>query len=163
MGKGKYQDIEIRGVVYPDANAAAAAHGVTPDAVRIAVRRGTLHRVGTGAAGVEPMRVRVGGIVFDCAASAAAHFGVTTHAIYQAITRGRTEEFGRPPRNARNRSKPIQIGTLSFPSMCDADRALGFAPGYISQVNRRGYKRGRERILAAALQYVTRGKHQEAV
>ena len=39
MGQRKYRDIEIHGVVYPDANAAAAALGVTAGQVRMAVRR----------------------------------------------------------------------------------------------------------------------------
>ena len=44
MGRRIYRDIEIRGVVYPDAGSAAAAHGVSAQAVRVAVRKGTQHR-----------------------------------------------------------------------------------------------------------------------
>jgi len=47
MGKRVYQNIEIRGVVYPDVNAAAAALGVTAGQVRMAVRKDRLDGLGT--------------------------------------------------------------------------------------------------------------------
>jgi len=152
-GRGKpiYSNIEIRGVVYPDARAAAAALGVSPDAVRIAVRKGTRHRIGTGAVGVEPMPVCLAGQRFENVRAAAAHFGVTRHAIYQAISSGRAQDFGKPPRHARLKSKPVTIGNLAFPSMAAADRVLGFGQGYISRALRRGSKAGLQRIWAAAM------------
>lgn len=161
MGQRKYQDIEIRGVVYPDVNAAAKALGVSAEAVRIAIRKGTQHRIGTGAVGVEPMRVSIGGQTFENATAAAAHFGVTRHAIYQAINAGRAQGFGKPPRHARLLSKPITIGNIKFSSMDEAGRVLGFGQGYISQVIRRGSKRGHERILAAAMKYAAQGNQME--
>lgn len=156
MGRRIYRDIEIRGVVYPDAGSAAAAHGVSAQAVRVAVRKGTQHRVGTGAVGIEPMPVCLGGRRFVHAAAAARHFGVTRHAIYQAIASGRAQEFGGPPRHARLRSKPVTIGHLSFASMDEACRALGFRRGYVSQVLRRRSKTGLQIVLAAAMREARR-------
>ncbi len=151
MGKRKYQDIEIRGVVYADTNAAAKALGVTSETVRTAIRKGTQHRIGTGATGVEPMPVCLAGLHFEDARAAAVHFGVTRHAVYQAIVSGRAQDFGKRPRYAYPSSKPITIGALSFPSMDEASRVLGFRQGYISLAMRRGSKAGLQRILAAAM------------
>ena len=156
MGKRIYTDICVRGEVFPDANAVAERFGVTPDAVRIAVRRGTAHRIGTGAVGVEPMPVRVAGRDFPTAQAAARHFGVTSHAVYQAIQEGRADEFRQRYRNPGHRARPFSIGGLSWPSMLAADRALGFKEGYIANVMKRGSKRGHERILAAAMAYATK-------
>lgn len=159
MGNRIYQDIEIRGVVYPDADAAAAAFGVTADAVRMACRRGTQHRIGTGAVGVEPMRVRIAGRDFETAKAAAAHFGVHTSAVYAAIRDGDPDRVARPAVYNPWKSRRFSIGGLTFPSMSAASRALGFTDEYIAQVMRRGSERGRERILAAAMAYVAQGKH----
>lgn len=42
----RYRNIAVRGVVYADANAAAAALGVTAHSVRAAIREGRLQRLG---------------------------------------------------------------------------------------------------------------------
>ncbi len=151
MGKRIYLDIEVRGVVYANANAAGLALGVSAEAVRIAIRNGTQHRIGTGAVGVEPMPVCLGGLNFENAGLAAEHFGVTKHAVYQAISAGRAQDFGKPPRHARLRSKPVTIGNLTFPSMDEAGRVLGFGQGFISQAMRQKSKAGLQKILAAAM------------
>ncbi|WP_286905720.1 hypothetical protein [Roseovarius sp.] len=156
MGRQVYRGIEIRGVVYPDANAAAAALGVSANAVRLAVRKGSQHRIGTGAVGVEPMPICLAGTHFENAEAAAEHFGVTRHAVYQAIASGRAQEFGKPARHARLKSRPIALGNLSFSSMDEACRVLGFERGYISQVKRRGSKVGMQRVLAAAMREARR-------
>lgn len=153
MGMLRYRDIEIDGVVYPDAAAAAAARGVTPETVRIAVRRGTQHRVGAGVTGFEPMPVRVRGAVFDDAAAVAAHFGVTKGAVYSALSRGRIDRLGlRGPRPG----KSFAVCGLRFVSLRAADAALGFRPGYISLALRRKSRPSQERILSAAMIYAAR-------
>lgn len=205
MGKRVYQNIEIRGVVYPDANAAAAALGVTagqvrmavrkdrldglgtrpaqrpvtirgvtypnfsaagkalgvnPNTVRAAYRNGTLHRVGTGRVGPEPMRVRIAGKDFEDVNAAAAHFGVQPGTVYSAICDGDPDRVARPAVYNPWKSKPFTIGGLTFPSMRAASRALGFKDEeFIAKAVKRGSRRGRERILAAAMTYVAQGKH----
>ncbi len=143
--------IEIRGVKYADLRSAGAAHGVSPETVRHAVRNGTLHRVGTGHGGVEPMPVRIGGKDFPSAAAAAKHFKVTKSAIYTSISRGCEDRFGTAPRRVLNNAKPFEIGGMFFVSMREADRALGFKPGFISHALRYKSKEGRQRILSAAM------------
>lgn len=151
MGKRRYSDINVRGAVYADANAAAEALGVTPDAVRIAVRKGTTHRIGTGAVGREPMPVQINGKDFASAREAAAHFGIKPGAVYRAINEGRSQGFLQLLRQSHATWKPITIGTLSFSSMEEANRVLGFRQGYISQAIRRGSKAAMQRILGAAM------------
>lgn len=51
MGKRRYSDINVRGTVHTHANAAAEALGVTWDAVRFAMRKGTEHRRAQSAGG----------------------------------------------------------------------------------------------------------------
>lgn len=151
MGKRLYTDINVRGTVYADANTAAEALGVTPDAVRIAVRKGTTHRIGTGAVGREPMPVQINGKDFASAQEAAAYFGGTPGGVYRAINDGRAQAFKQPLRYNGATSKPVTIGTLSFSSMEEASRVLGFGQGYISQAIRRGSKAAMQRILGAAM------------
>lgn len=162
MGARIYQNIEIRGVVYPDIKAAATALGVHPNTVRVAYRTGALHRVGTGCFGPKPMRVQIAGKIYDDVRSAAAHLGVKPSAIYSAISDGDPDRVARPAAYSPWKSKPFSIGALTFPSMRAASRALGFEnEEYIAQVVRRGSCKGRERILAAAMAYVARCKSGE--
>ncbi len=157
MGVRKYRDIRVRGVVYPDVESAAAALNVGPETVRYAIRAGTLHRLGTGRVGPEPMPVRISGRNFKSVAAAAAHFDVGVWVIYRALETGDPDRFLRPRRCNPWKSKPFTIGDLSFPSMRAASRALGFSPNYISVVCSRGSKRGYERILAAAMAHQSQG------
>lgn len=138
MGRRIYENINIR--------------GVTAEAVHIALRKGTQHRIGTGAVGVEPMSIFLSGMHFNNIHDAAAHFGVTRTAVYQAISRGRAQGFRKLPRHSRSNSKPITIGNLRFSSMDEACRVLGFNSGFISLTMRRRSKTGLQRILAAAMQ-----------
>jgi len=151
MGKRIYRDFEVRGVVYPDANVAAAALGVTPEAVRIALRKGTAHRLGTGAVGAEPLPVRIRGRVFPSTNAAAAHLGVTPNAIQKALSEGREDQVGLPQRYNGAVSKPVTIGVQTYPSMASASRALGFSAGYVSQALRRQSTVAMQGILAAAM------------
>lgn len=160
MGKRLYRDIEIRGTVYPTVQDAADAFGVTPRAVTMAIRKGTTHRIGTGAVGPEPLPVRIRGRVYPDAGAAAKALGLTRHAIHLAIAEGREERVGLPPGHNGARAKPVRVGGLDFPSMAAASRALGFRSEYLSHVMTRGSKRGRERILAAAMAYAARNPGQ---
>lgn len=152
MGARKYGPIEIRGEVFPDVNAAAQRFGVTPDTVRIAARNGTLHRVGTGAVGKEPMRVLIRGVLYPDAHAAAKALRVTTQAVWKAIHEGREDALGLGPRCPRpHRSRPFAIGGLSWPSMAQASVDLGFCPSYVAHSLKSGRKAALERIVAAAM------------
>lgn len=158
-----YRDIEIRGRVYPDANAAAAALGVTADAVRMAARRGTLHRCGTGASHPEPMPVRIRGVVYPDARTAAAALGVTPTAVWAALAAGNPDRVGLPNPPPNWRARPFTVGGLRFASMRAAALALGFSdPGYVARAMKRNSRRGRERILAAAMAYRARLEREAA-
>lgn len=157
MGARIYQSIEIRGVTYPDLNAAADALGVHPNTVRAARRNGRLHRVGTGRVGTEPLPVRIAGQEFESAQAAAAHFGVAVGTVYSAVCDGDPDRIVRPKRYNPWKSQPFSIGGLTFPSMREASRALGFkSEEYIAKAIKRGSRRGQERILAAAMAYAAR-------
>lgn len=160
MGAIRYRDIEVRGEVFPTVRAVAERFGVSGEAVRIAVRRGTQHRIGTGATGVEPMPVLICGIRFASARDAAAHYGVTPHAVYHAISDGDPDRIARPnfvwTEENNPKGRPFKVGGLSFPSMAAADRALGFGQGYVSRAVKTGSKVKWQRIVAAAMREVAR-------
>lgn len=149
--KKKYQNLEIRGMYYRDADEAAAALGVQAQAIRSAARRGTLHRVGLGEKGKEPMRVCIRGEVFPDARSAAKRFGVTVDAVWTAIWLGNPDRVGRK-RNAAG--KPVNLWGLEFPTMADASRALGFSSGYVSLAMRRKSRAMMERIAGEAMRVI---------
>lgn len=152
------QSVTIRGVTYDSPKAAAAEFGLHPNTVRTARRNGTLERVGTGRTGVEPMRVRIDGQDFDDVHAAAAHFGVAVMTVYAAIADGDPDRIARPPSYNPWKSRPFEVGGITFPSMRDASRKLGFKnPEYIAKAIKQKSKRGRERILAAAMRYAARG------
>lgn len=155
IGTGHKQiPVTIRGVSYPNFSAAGLALGVHGNTVRAAYYKGTLHRVGTGRVGVEPMRVRIAGKDFKNVAAAAKHFGVERGTVYSAISDGDPDRIARPQAYNPWRSKPFKIGDLTFPSMSAASRALGFkSDNYIALVMLRGSRKGREKILAAAMSY----------
>lgn len=150
--------VTIRGVTYPSGGAAARALGVSSAAVRQARMRGTLDRVGLGLVGVEPMPVLILGRRFENADAAAAHYGVTNKAVYAAIAAGDPDRIGKPRRRGKPpTTQPFEIGGLRFASTREASTALGFRnPNFIGQVLRRGSKRGRERVLAAAMAHAAK-------
>lgn len=150
--KKKYQNIEIRGVYYRDADEAAAAHGVQAQAIRSAARRGTLHRVGLGAKGKEPMRVCIRGEVFQDAKSAAKHFGVTPDAVRNAIWLGDPDRVGRKRRVA---GKPVSLWGLRFQTMSEASRALGLSRGYVSLALRRKSPAMLERVAGEVMRLIS--------
>ena len=146
--------VTIRGVTYDTIRSAAAALGVHPSTIHTAARNGTLHRVGTGAMGPEPMRVLIGGQVFPSARAAAAYFGCSVGSIWSALADGDPDRIAGPEARGGWKAKPFSIGSLSFSSMRAASRALGFdSPEFIAKAIKRGSKRGRERILEAAMKY----------
>lgn len=148
--------VEIRGVVYPGPKAAAQALGLHPETVRTAIRKGTLHRCGTGRVGPEPMPVRIAGRTFADARAAAAHHGVAPATVWAAVCDADPDRIARAPRWKPWRARPFTIGGITFPSMLEAERALGLTAGYIRTSIKRGSKRGYERIVAAAMAYAAR-------
>ncbi|EPX82080.1 hypothetical protein [Salipiger mucosus] len=156
MGAVRYRNLKIRGVVYPTATDAAKALGVSADAVRIAARKGTLHRVGTGRVGVEPMPVRIRGLDFPNAKAAAVHFGVTVHAVHYAISAGDPDRIGRRSKPPQARARPITLYGVNFPSHAEASRQLGFQSEYVARALKRNTPEGHERIRTAMMAYVAR-------
>lgn len=148
-----HTNLVIRGVVYRDADHAAAELKVHPVTVRAHARAGTLHRCGAGVSGVEPTPVCVRGLDFVSAEAAAAHFGVHIQVVYRRLVDGRPDDIGLPNNRGQHIAKPVVIGPVSFRSMRDADRALGFGKDYVQKAFRRNSKSMLERVLAAAMQY----------
>lgn len=139
MGKRKYTNLDVRGVVYPDVAAAAKALGVQQQTVHRAAREGRLHRLGLGRVGKECMPVRLNGRVYRDAHAAAADLGVGVSAVYQALHRG-YETVGQRRRGGAG-SRPIVIAGRRFASLAELDRAIGRSPGYTSnaiKLNRAG-------------------------
>lgn len=154
----KYVDLEIRGAIYANAQAAAERFGVDAQTVRKAARAGTLHRVGLGRCGKEPMRVRVGDRTFENAREAAAELGCTPSAVWGAVWHGDPDRLLRPRGRPGANAQTVEIGPLSFPSMAAASRALGFSHGYVSLAFRRGSRGMQERLLAAAMRLEAEGR-----
>ena len=153
MTARRHTNLTIRGVTYRDADHAAAELKVHPVTVRAHARAGTLHRCGAGASGVEPTPVRVRGVDFESAEAAAAHFGVHIQVVYRRLAKGRPDDIGLPNERGQHLAKPVVIGPVSFRSMRDADRALGFGRDYVQKAFRRNSQSMLERILAAAMRY----------
>jgi hypothetical protein len=152
MGSRLYRDLVIRGVCYATAQEAAAALGVQAQTVRVAARAGRLDGVGLGEHWPKPMPVRIRGLDFATAREAAAYFGLSVHSIHVALARGSMDSVGLPRRpHGGARRKPVAIGPLRFASHAEAGRALGFSPGYVSHVRRRGSVAGMQRLMAAAM------------
>ncbi len=152
-----FRPVTIRGVTYANFSEAARALGVNPNTVRVAYYNDTLHRVGTGRTGPEPMRVKIAGQVFNSAHDAARHFGCCPSTIWSALADGDPDRVARPQRYNPWKSKPFKIGTLSFPSMRAASRALGFKDEeFIAKAVKRKSKRGQERIMVAAMHYAAK-------
>ncbi len=144
--------VEIRGQVFDTVAAAAKANGVHPNAVYIARRKGTLHRVGTGRVGAEPLPVRIGGVTYASASEAAGALGIPRATIFAAVADGDPDRVIQPRRYNPSRSMQLSIGSLTFPSRRAAARALGFDnEDYVQKAIASGSKRSWERILAAAM------------
>lgn len=144
MGKRKYVDLDIRGTVYPTVQAAAAALRVRPDTIRLAARKGTLHRVGLGAVGSEPMPIRIRGQLHDNARAAAEALGVGRSAIYQALACGRLDEVGLPRRQVPWNAQAVEVDGVAYPSLAAASRAMGHGEAYLSKLRRKGGRRAKE-------------------
>jgi len=151
MGLRKYWEITIRGVTYPDVNAAAKAFGIGADAIRQAARAGRLDRVGMPK-GCEPMPVRIRGKDYADAKAAARALGVTPNAVYQAIVQGREDRLGLPRGPVRNRGRRFEIGGMSWPSEAEACRQLGLCVNYIYLARRRGSVAMQQMIMQRAMQ-----------
>lgn len=149
MGRRKYGAIMIRGVTYPDVNAAAQAFGVGADAIRLAARTGRLDFVGLPRGGV-PMRIRIRGVDYQDARHAARALGVTVGAVYQALSCDRLDRLGLP-RGGRTRAKSFELFGMRWPSLSAASVDLGFCSSYISLAQRRHSTAMLENIRTAAM------------
>lgn len=150
MTRRVHKNITIRGVTYADTAEAAAALGVKRSTVSTAIGKGVLDNVGTGQGrGEPPMPVHVRGKTYPSAKAAAKALRLTETSIYRAINQGREDTVGLPRRNANARKVPVTIGPLTFPSIREAERQLGFGRGYIDQAMRKHAPRASQRILAA--------------
>lgn len=166
--------ITIRGTAYPDADAVAAAFGISRQAVHNAIRRGRGDYIGIPAhltrkrTGAEPLPVRVRGMVFPSAADAAKHFGVSVITVRVAILEGRedyvgqgksrkhsTGNKGRIPANA----KPVQIGPYSWTSTRLCATALGIGSSSLRAHLRAGDAAW---LLARAMEHCARQEGHKA-
>lgn len=97
MGAPLYTDIEIRGVVYPDARAAAARFGVTPHAVWQAVARGREDRLGLPPqhAPTRTCPIRIGPLDFPSRRAAERALGLSYGTIRNARRRGSARTWQR--------------------------------------------------------------------
>tara|TARA_Y100001951_G_C11272329_1_gene259590 strand:- start:914 stop:1438 length:525 start_codon:yes stop_codon:yes gene_type:complete len=159
-GRRKYTDLVVGDRTYPTPQAVAAAFGVSAQAVRIAARKGTLHRVGTGRPGVEPMPVLIRGQRFENSRQAAAHLGVTLSAVHTAMMRGTLDTLGLPQRYNGGNSKSVTLAGMCFASMVEADRVLGFKRNYVSLALRRKSPSAMQAILGAVMREQNRREQQ---
>ena len=151
MGKRLHRDIEIRGVIYATANAAAKALGVQPSTVIRAIGCGRLDTLGTGIGGWAPLPVRIRGTVYPSQRHAAEALGVTQPAISYALKEGREDQVGLPPPPPPlNNAKSVTIGSHKFRSMRAASMALGLEQSAVSRAMR-GEGFMREKVMAAAM------------
>lgn len=144
--------VQIGDVKYPSRKEAAAALGVSRTTLRLAIKRGSLDRLVAGERGVQPMPVRIRGVDYASPKAAAAAFGINVQQVYRRIDSGRADEIGLPNRRGQYLARPITIGDVRFASISEADRALGFRPGYVKSWLERGSRKTGERILRAVMQ-----------
>ena len=161
MGKRRHRAVEIRGVVYPDANVAAAVVGVQPQTVICAIRNGTLDDCGLGKVGAKPMPIRIRGVDYPNARAAAQALGVSPGAVYMGLRRGTIDNVGLGsgcgPKPIPLR--PVTLGAIHFPSVRAAARALGLKSNYLSRALNGNSRVMRERVYAAAMAYAAQGRH----
>lgn len=148
MGARKWRNLLIRGVVYPTAGDAAAALGISSDAVLIAARAGqeALDRCGLRLHHPRPLPVRVGGVVYPDARSAAAALNVRLGTLRSAILAGDPDRVLRDWPPCMVRARPVRVAGLSFPSHSALDRWLGCRPGYSAAVMKKGGEVARSRL-----------------
>lgn len=151
MRSRRGHEVTVRGVTYPSHSAAARALGVSAQALHSAVSRGSLHRIGSGRCGKEPMAVRIRGVVYANAAAAAKALGVTRKAIYQALFVGDPDRVGVRKHVPSAHAKPVQIGPLSWPNRTAAARDLRCAMKTIALAATGGPSPARERLIARAM------------
>lgn len=97
------------------------------------------------------MRVAIGPKQYDSVFDAWLDHDVTIGHIYCMISRGRADMIGtgrggKGDPSAIN-AKSFRIGSVTYPSMADASRALGKRDRYIQDVMRRKTKKGMKRLL----------------
>lgn len=159
----KHTDICIRGQVFPTIRAAAAHHGVTYQAVKWAMLKGKLDRVGLGLGRpAAPMRVRIRDMTFETVEEAARHLSLKPNTIRTAIWRGEGDRLGLP-RAFRGPVKPCTIHGITWPSRTAACRALGLSHGFLWHVEHGGGRASRETLLGRVLAFKARQEAEATV
>lgn len=138
MSRFRPSPVTIRGVEYPSTDAAAAAFGVTRDAINKARKSGRLDFVGIHPSrtrnqhGRPPLPVRIRGKVYPSAADAAKRLGVTVQTINTMIAAGREDFIGLGTKRGHRRrvttipgnAREVRLGQYVWPSVCAAAREL---------------------------------------
>ena len=105
------------------------------------------------------MSVKVGPLVFETVAKCAEHYGVTTSTVYAALHRGTIDNLGSGRGNRTSHlkcgcnRKPVNFGRLSFASLSEASRALGYSSNYVSFVLRKGLPEARASLARRVAEY----------
>lgn len=138
--------ITVRGVTYPDPDAAAAALGVSRSAVLDYLRDGKLDLLGLRAASIQnladlcPFTVR--GQEFASFAACADHFGISEKAVKNAVRNGRAEVIGIPAHKTRKRHGPdpmeVRIRGRVFANVNAAAKHFKVTPETIRSAIQRG-------------------------
>lgn len=97
------------------------------------------------------MKVGIRDDIYDSVFDAWLEHDVSIGHIYCMISRGRADMIGtgrggKGDPSAIN-AKSFRIGSVTYPSMADASRALGKRDRYIQDVMRRKTKKGMKRLL----------------
>lgn len=109
--------------------------------------------------GAAPYPVRVRGVVYPSARDAAEALGVHVTTVRKLVSRGRADMIGTGkgalmPGAIRNGSKPFSVGALTWPSVSEAARALGYRrPEHFRKLIREGRH---DLIMARAMQLEAR-------
>lgn len=125
----------IRGVEYPNNEAAAKAFGLSVFTIKHARYRGREDFIG-GPCGAAPMPVRIRGKVYASAKIAAKALKLSPNHIRHMIADGREDFIGTGMKRVREKGTipanaiPFAIGTFIWPSRSAAARALGMSRSY---------------------------------
>lgn len=91
------------------------------------------------------MRVLIRGIVYNTVKEAATALNISHMGIYSAISKGKVDQLGL----GKTKPKPVEIGTVTFPSMSAASRALGLDRSFLCQLKSSKSERARDRLRRA--------------
>lgn len=162
---------EVRGQQFETFEACAEVFGITVTSVKQALRKGRADQIGLPAHktrkrhGPAPMRARASGKDYESYKAAAQRLKVSETTVRTAVTRGREDfvglgrsrkhriKHGGPSQNA----KPVQIGTQSWPSMCQCADDLGVPRNTLRDRLRKG---DTEWLMAKAMSVISRRERQ---